>query len=70
MLLRRMNEAILMLWKEKDLVVHPLPSKYTEIIKLSEQDNLGTIYFFNEMIQHCKILYELFHFKISVPFEF
>lgn len=30
--------AILMLWKEKDLVVHLLTSKYTEIIKLSEED--------------------------------
>lgn len=41
MFLRRMNEAILMLWKEKDLVVHLLPSKCTEIIKLSEEDSLG-----------------------------
>lgn len=48
MLLRRMNEATLKLWKEKDLVVRLLPSKYTEIIKLSGEDSLGTTrYSFN-----------------------
>lgn len=42
MLLRRIKDAILMLWKEKDLVVNVLPSKYTEIIKFPEEDSLGT----------------------------